>query len=511
MLLNLTDLSAEPLHRQISIQLARRMLDGDLEPGTQLPSLAAMARRQHVSRSTVELAYTELAREGLVRLRPRKGPVVNQTGPDERQAAAARLGIGHQALLCAIESFSGRLASIVDKHKMCLVLTESLRNHLSPQGVAIAWREGADGMWSILTDGGTTRRFRPHDDDPLLQRLRTADQVSAAGHEHGGAGEGTLEGELSEIDGAVIFPLRHADGLVGLVALGERGPGREYSEYELDLISVFANQFATALAMADLYLDSLEKRRMEHELETAKRIQVNLLPSQPPDRDEIGMAAFTSPSGAVGGDFYDYFVIDPSRVGLVIADACGNGVPAAMLVSQIQAILRSEVADGRPLQHTLEHLDRHLQKHAESGFFATFFYGILDTTTGALEYANAGHDFPLLVRRNGRTEALKSTGPALGVGADLAHETGYVDRHEGDCLVLYTDGITEATSSRGKQYGEAQLRDMAIRCRHKSPDEILSFVRYDVERFTSPDPPDDDMTMMVLKVNRLSAGETHAA
>jgi serine phosphatase RsbU (regulator of sigma subunit) len=131
--------------------------------------------------------------------------------------------------------------------------------------------------------------------------------------------------------------------------------------------------------------------------------------------------------------------------------------------------------------------------------------------TGLLTYANAGHDFPILVRRNGQTETLTSTGPALGVVPELSHETGSVSLQEGDCLVLYTDGVTEATSSRGKPYGEAQLRDMAIRSRHRSSEEMLDFLRYDVERFSSAGAAQDDMTMMLVKISKLSAGESYAA
>jgi len=511
MLLNLTDRSAEPLYRQISIQLAKRILDGELEPGMRLPSLTAMARGQHVSKSTVQLAYTALAHEGLVRLRSRRGPVVEDLLPEDRQAAAARIGASPRSVLEAIETFSGQLVSIVDKRKMCSVLLESLERYLQPQSMLIAWPEEAGGRWSLLTDSRETRRLEVDKGDPLLEELLLADRpIRISGNGDTPEQKG-LRRTLRRWDTNLVFPLRQGKRLLGLLALGEIGSRCQGSDEHLNLVAIFTDQLATALAMADMYVGSIEKRRIEHEMRAAKRIQANLLPKKLPDRERLEVAAFTSPSGTVGGDFYDYFVIDHSHVGLLIADACGNGVPAAMLISQIQAIVRSAVADGKPIEHTLHHLNRHLQNQAETGFFATLFYGIVDMNSGLLQYANAGHDFPILVRRNGQSEALASTGPALGVVPDLIHETADIDLQEGDCLVLYTDGVTEATSAKGKPYGEAQLKDMAIRSRHRPPGEMLDFLRYDVERFTAPGPAQDDMTMMVIKVNRLSASESYAA
>jgi serine phosphatase RsbU (regulator of sigma subunit)/DNA-binding transcriptional regulator YhcF (GntR family) len=511
MLLNLTDRSAEPLYRQISIQLAKRILEGELEAGMQLPSLTAMARGQHVSRNTVELAYTALAREGLVRLRSRRGPVVSDLMPEDRQVAAARIGASPNSVLDAIEALSGRLVSIIDKQKMCSVVLESLERYVQPQSIIIAWPDEAEGRWSILTDKRETRRIEVDLGDRLLEELRATDQpIKVSGNGDTPEIRG-LRRILLRWDADLVFPLRQGDDLLGLLALGAGGADRGFSDESLNLVTIFTNQFATALAMADMYVGSIEKRKMEHELRAAKLIQANLLPKELPDRERLEVAAFTSPSGGVSGDFYDYFVIDGSHVGLVIADACGHGVPAAMLISQIQALVRSGVADGKPIGHTLNHLNRQLQNQAEAGFFATLFYGIVNIETGFLQYANAGHDFPILVRRNGQTEVLTSTGPALGVVPDLDHETAGVELHEGDCLVLYTDGVTEATSSKGKPYGEAQLKDMAIRSRHRPPDEMLDFLRYDVERFGSPGPAQDDMTMMVIKINRFSESDCYAA
>jgi serine phosphatase RsbU (regulator of sigma subunit)/DNA-binding transcriptional regulator YhcF (GntR family) len=510
MLLNLTDLSAEPLHRQISGQLARRILDGELEAGAGLPSPAAMARKEHISRSTVELAYKELAREGLIRVRQPKGPVVCDVPVEERRAAAARLGAGTGTILSAIEAFSERLMSIVDKRKMCSILLDSITRYLRPRSACVAWPDRTEARWHLLAEAGArTVEFDP--DGPVMEVFLACEGPIPVSTEGGDGLPERLQHELRKHGADLVLPIKHGNALLGILALGYREGLPAYSEDDLNLIGVFINQLAAALAMADMYADCMEKRRMEHELEAARRIQAHLLPKTLKHPQGLDVAAFTSPAGTVGGDFYDYFPMDSSHVGLIIADACGNGVPAAMLISQIQAILKNDALDGRSIEHTLSHLNRHLQDQAEAGFFATLFYGIVDMETGSLEYANAGHDFPILVRRNGRTETLTSTGPALGVVPDLAHETGRTRLGQGDCLVLYTDGITETTSPKGKHYGEARLKDLAIRCRHRSPEEIMACIKYDVERFGAPEPFEDDMTVVVVKASGISVSEYHAA
>jgi serine phosphatase RsbU (regulator of sigma subunit)/DNA-binding transcriptional regulator YhcF (GntR family) len=511
MLLNLTDVSSEPLHRQMSIQLARRMLEGHLRPGTRLPSLTAMARRQRVSRGTVELAYSELAREGLVELQARRGPVVADLHGPERRAAAVRLGIGPHALLGAIGAFAGELVALLDRDKMCSLLLDALDTYIGPQTVVIAWTESPGGRRYVVVGDGSSYNLDVDSGDTLLAELRNADEAISLQEGNGNPPVEGLRHRLKEIGSHLVFPLKHGDGLLGLLALGARADHQSYSSDDRNLIAILAHQFSAALAVAHLYVDSIEKRRLEQELETARRIQANLLPGTLEDQDRLEVAAFTLPSGAIGGDLYDYFMVDASHVAVVIADACGHGVPAAMLITQLQAILKSDAASGVDIGATLKHVNRHLQKQAGAGFFATLFYGIVDVAAGVLEYANAGHDFPVIVRRNGLTIALSSTGPALGVVPDLDHSTSRAMLNEGDCLVLYTDGITEVESAGGNAYGEARLKDLAIRCRHRSPKETVAFIRNDVERFRKPESSNDDMTLVVIKINRLGVGGPHAA
>jgi len=504
MLLNLTDHSKDPLHRQITVQLARHIIEGDLGAGQELPSLRTLAREQHVSKTTVERAYTELASKGLLKLRERNTPVVADIEPGQRQAIASRIGISPNSMLDALKAFSKRLASLIDPECICDLLKESLGEYVGATGIEVAIRKGVSGRITLLANGKYGRALVIGTDDALLRHVSAMDSALLMKD----ATIETLQSDLGEalMDRRVeiLYALKHAGEIQGLVALGRCRDAHEYSPGDIELLTLLSDQFATALAMASLYIDSIEKCKLEEELKTAQQIQADLLPESLKQGDSLEIAAFSSPSSAVGGDFYDYFALDEYRTGIVVADACGKGMPAAMLISQIQAMVRSEVGNGNTIEKTLKSLNRQLHRHAESGFFATLFYGILDRRKGTLKYANAGHDFPALVHRNGQITLLSSTGPALGVVEHLDHHAEKVEIHEGDSLLLYTDGVTETTSSSGRQYGETQLRDLLIRNRHRSPGDILNFIRCDVERFAGPEPAEDDRTIMVIKINRLA-------
>ncbi len=431
--------------------------------------------------------------------------------PGQRQAIASRIGISPNSMLDALKAFSKRLASLIDPQCICDLLKESLGEYLGATRVQVAIRKGPSGRVTLLPTARFGRELVPGADDALLAHISAMDSPLLMKDATIEMLQGDLGEALMERRVEVLYALKHAGEMQGFVGLGDCRDAHEYSPDDIDLLTLLSDQFATALAMARLYVDSIEKCKLEEELKTAQQIQADLLPESLHNGNTLEIAAFTSPSSAVGGDFYDYFALDEYRTGIVVADACGKGMPAALLISQIQAMVRSEVGNGNTIEKTLASLNRQLHRHAESGFFATLFYGILDRRKGTLKYANAGHDFPVLVHRNGQLNLLSSTGPALGVVEHLDHHAEKVPIHEGDSLLLYTDGVTETTSSGGRQYGEIQLRDLLIRNRHRSPGDILNFMRCDVERFAGPEPPDDDRTIMVIRINRLVEKKRHAA
>ena len=517
MILNLTDLSAEPLHRQICCQLAGKIIERELEAGDALPPERVLAREHRVSKNTVKRAYKELAEQGLIVKGSGENLLVANLTEEQRQAVSVYRPMGYESQLNAIQSLSRELVSALDSERVRALFSERVRAALRTSQVEVALADPASGSLALPPDRVGRGAPEITRDDPLIERvarMESPEALPGSLEPAGGAaasGASRLLEELRARGIEIVYPLRDRGELLGLVGLGARAAGAPYTEESLNLLAVLANQFVTALVTSRLYVEALEKRQMEEELRMAHQLQADLLPGEWENRNGFSLAAYTSPSRTVGGDFYDYFAIDEDRVGLVIADASGKGMPAAMLIAQIQAILKSGVGNGDTVVRTLRSLNSHLERNTAARYFATLFYGIYNGRTGCLEYANAGHDFPILVRAGGEAEALESTGPALGVLPEYGHETETLRVGPGDVILFYTDGITDATDSNGKHYGEQRLRNLLIRNRDRGPRQIIDLIRDDLEEFCEGGSLADDRTLMVFKVDAKDERKSDAA
>jgi sigma-B regulation protein RsbU (phosphoserine phosphatase) len=239
--------------------------------------------------------------------------------------------------------------------------------------------------------------------------------------------------------------------------------------------------------------DAAEQR----ELAEALKIQQRLLPQQVPQIDGWELAVSWQPASGVGGDCFDTIRFGETRLAISIADVVGKGIPAALLMSNLQAAVRafaSEIVDPRELCHQV---NRILCGNIAEGRFISFFYALLDATSGTLTYTNAGHYLPMLVRADGATERLGVGGPVLGVIADAEYEQAQVALLAGDRLVLFTDGLTEARSATDEEFGEQRLLDEAIAHRTCSAPALQARLAESVSSFTGGR-MQDDATLMVL-------------
>jgi len=517
MLLNLTDLSAEPLHRQISSQLTGKIIERELLAGDALPPVRVLAREHRVSKNTVKRAYKELAEQGLIVNGSGESFNVANLTEEERHAVSVQRPMGYESQLNAIQSLSRELVSAFDSDRVRALFVENVSASLRTSEVHVALKASAGRGFTIAAHGETAGEIEIGPDDPLIERIGKMDfpaaleAVGTGGGADAGLADSLLLADLRGRGVSLIYPLRDRGDLLGFVALGGRAAGAPYTDENLNLLMVLANQFITALVTSRLYVESLEKRQMEEELKMAHQLQADLLPGEWDNGSGFSLAAYTSPSRTVGGDFYDYFAIDEERTGLVIADASGKGMPAAMLIAQIQAILKSGVGNGDTVVRTLRSLNSHLERNTAARYFATLFYGIYNSKTGCLEYANAGHDFPIVVRAGGDTEVLESTGPALGVLPEYGHETETLRAEPGDAILFYTDGITDATDTNGKHYGEQRLRNLLIRNRHLGPREIIDLIKDDLAEFCEAGSLQDDRTLMVFRVDGQDERKSDAA
>jgi sigma-B regulation protein RsbU (phosphoserine phosphatase) len=236
--------------------------------------------------------------------------------------------------------------------------------------------------------------------------------------------------------------------------------------------------------------------RQQRELEEARLIQRGLLPTALPQVPGLRIASSWQPANGVGGDCFDALAFGAGALGLSIADVAGKGVPAALLMSNLQAAVRAFAQDGAAPASVCASVNRLLCRNMASGRFVTFCYARLDIAARKLTYANAGHNPPLLVRTDGRVETLAPGGTVLGVFTESAYEQGEFAIAAGDRLVFYTDGITEGRNASGEEYGEDRLTAAAARHRGLDAEAMLAAMLADVESFNAGN-YEDDATMIV--------------
>jgi len=299
----------------------------------------------------------------------------------------------------------------------------------------------------------------------------------------------------------MILPLKDANHLLGFLALTGKNTGFNYNAEDINFLGVIANQVVTALTNARLYADSLEKQRMDEEMSMARQIQLDLLPQKPPEGINFRITAYSIPSRIIGGDFYDFIPIgDDGRFGMVIADASGKGMPAALMVAQIQATLRSEIGNNRDISKILSNVNRHVAESSSAEKYATLFYGEFDHKECTFHYSNAGHNYPIWVKSDGSYEVLSEGGMIIGAFVGGAYKYADIKLQENDLIFFYTDGVSEAMNDSDDEYGEERIREFVIRHRNMDPEDILQGILTDIRNFDKSDPPRDDTTIIVLKV-----------
>jgi sigma-B regulation protein RsbU (phosphoserine phosphatase) len=236
--------------------------------------------------------------------------------------------------------------------------------------------------------------------------------------------------------------------------------------------------------------------KQQREFEDARLIQRGLLPAAMPQTAGVQLASSWQPANGVGGDCFDALTFAGGGVGLTIADVAGKGVPAALLMSNLQAAVRAFAQEGTAPGSVCTSVNRLLCRNMASGRFVTFCYVRLDAGARRLTYANAGHNPPLLVRGNGQVDQLAPTGTVLGVFAESAYEQGDFAIAPGDRLILYTDGITEGRNAAGEEFGEDRLAETASRSRALPAEDMLAALLRDVETFNAGT-YEDDATLIV--------------
>jgi len=305
---------------------------------------------------------------------------------------------------------------------------------------------------------------------------------------------------LKEKGFSLILPIRQQKKVGALLCLGSKMTGQAYQLDEIEFLYALGNLAFVSLQNSYLVDEQIEKERLEEEMRLAREIQERLQPSKLPKFEGLETASLALPSRHVAGDYFDAIPLDKDRILYAIADVTGKGVPASLLMSNLQACLRILVPLDIDLEEGTAHMNRVITENTGYDKFITYFHGIYDKRDNTFKYVNAGHNPPTLVRADGSMELLEKGGLLLGVLAGMPYESGTVTLGEGDVLAMFTDGVTEAMSPDGEEWGEERLEPLLVKTRNKTATEILSEVHEAIKEFTDNAPVlSDDLTMILLK------------
>jgi serine phosphatase RsbU (regulator of sigma subunit) len=373
--------------------------------------------------------------------------------------------------------------------------------------------EAHDGYYDEASQARLTA-LRFSVDDPVLA-LILADQERVICAEGCDQDDLLALGQVLEMAEYVAFPLGgEPQRPIGLLIAGNTVNSAAYhpqiqadSEFVVGLANL-VSQVATAIRMRReiqarerrLKQEARARERIEQELHVARRIQQASLPEEVPTLEGWHIAPYYQPAREVGGDFYDFHLLSEGRLGLVVGDATGKGVPAALVMSTTCGMLQvtAQALDSSSPGEVLERVNEALLSRIPPNMFVTCFYAILDPESGHLLYANAGHDLPYLRRRNGEAEELRARGMPLGLMPGMGYEEGEATLRDGYGVLFYSDGLVEAHDPKGEMFGFPRLQ--ALVAELAEGETLVDYLMDELRTFTGDGwEQEDDITLVALR------------
>jgi sigma-B regulation protein RsbU (phosphoserine phosphatase) len=371
-----------------------------------------------------------------------------------------------------LESLVGETRTVTRREELAALLGGEIKQALHPVFAAV-YLADRDGQLLVYPNAPATGF------PPLLSRMPLLEELARRNEPWQISDIDTREGGLPD-DLAIFAPnrpeclvpmLMRGGTLAGLLVLGARLSEESYSREDRRLLRAVAAQAGVTLENMLLAEDMAERieaeRRIARDMEIAKQVQARLFPQKLPPLDTLEYAGRCIQAREVGGDYYDFLNLGAGRMGIVLADIVGKGIPGALLMANLQADVRSQCAvASQDLPQFLKSVNQSFFESTDEGRYATLFFADYQDSSRRLRYANCGHNPPLLVRSNGTAERLTATATVLGLFEEWESSLGDVQITRGDVLVIYTDGITEANNADGEEFGESRLletirRDLA--------------------------------------------------
>ncbi len=294
-------------------------------------------------------------------------------------------------------------------------------------------------------------------------------------------------------------PLQTEDRVIGMIYLDSRFFVREFTPDDLNLLTVLANVAATRIEQERHRIEEEAHRSVLAEIGQAAQIQRGFLPEGPPQLEHFDVAGHNAACRTVGGDYYDFFPYPDGRLGVVIGDVSGKGLPASLVMTGLHATVHMLAEEPNDLARLMSRLDRFVATHCPSNRFVSLVFGVLGPSSQTMAYCNAGHNPPLVLRPDGTIERLMPGGTVLGILPEIGYQEKQCGLAPGDVLVLYSDGVTESTNPSDEEFGEARLIDVLASNRSSSAARIVDAVNDAVAEWSQGAPPADDVTVVVVK------------
>ncbi len=296
----------------------------------------------------------------------------------------------------------------------------------------------------------------------------------------------------------MVAPIISNDEVIGVFDL-ESDRLDAYTDDDLQILHLLTSQVAIIIEKVKLHDQLIEKKRLQAQLEIARQVQMALLPEDDPKINNFDISAYIFPAEEISGDYYDWVKIFDDQIGIVVADAVGKGIPAALLIAFLRASLRAIAQIGYAPNSAFSNVGDLLWDSVDEHQFVTAVYGLLDATNKTFVFSNAGHNPPLLIKPDGEHRFVEYGDLPLGMFEGVRYHQHFIKFEPGQILVLYTDGITEAANSAGEEFGNERLAERVWQGIHLPAKELIDFIRIGIADFTERKFLDDDGTLFVVK------------
>ncbi len=301
------------------------------------------------------------------------------------------------------------------------------------------------------------------------------------------------------IRSVLCVPLMLKSSLRGVLTLYNKTGEQHFTPEDQRLLAIIAAQSAQVLENARLLESEKALQHMQEDLRVAARIQQNLLPQAPPDVPEYEITGRTIPAQIVGGDYFDYFRAGEGSLALALGDVSGKGLPASLLMANVQATLRGQALWTSSAAQCVARANRQLYCSTSSDRFVTLFFAFLDTREHRITYCNAGQEPPILMSADGSHRRLDAGGPLLGVMENFEYEEDTLALHADDILLAYSDGFSEATDSNGVMLGEKGILDVLRTHGRGGLSHLVAAMMRTAAEYSGTAPQSDDRTLLVVR------------